>query len=326
MSKILFIGDPHIRHSHLKDGVELLQWVESVAEAEKPDLVVNLGDTFDDHSVIRAEVLSIVNDHLMRLQAAKFPVIMVLGNHDMWKPNSNKYHALEVFKGRKDLVVVDKTATINGVTYVPYLPDPADWPKDAKTDIYVTHNTFIGADYGPSCAKDGVDTAQVEADLVVSGHIHKRQLLKEGLIVYPGTPSSLTASDANQVKGLMILDSDTLEMRFIDSPFPMWRTLEIDLSSSNNLELNEKDRWIVKLIGPRAEVNSFLQSKYILDLKKRVQVSFKAEFTDAVKASRTQISAPTVYSMAEQYIDRVYSGAMDKVSLKETVKKYTEQQ
>lgn len=326
MSKILFIGDPHIRHTHLKDGVELLQWIESVAESEKPDLVVNLGDTFEEHSVIRAEVLSIVSNHLARLQAAKLPVIMLLGNHDMWKPNSSKYHALEVFKDRKGVTVVDETTIIDGITYVPYLPDPADWPKGVKTDIYVTHNTFIGADYGPSCAKDGIDAAQVEANLVVSGHIHKRQLLKEGLIVYPGTPSSLTASDANQVKGLMILDTDTLEMRFIDSPFPMWRTLEIDLSSSNNLQLNEKDRWIVKLIGPRAEVKSFLESKYILDLKKSVKVSFKVEFTDAIKTSRTQISAPTVYSMAEQYIDKIYSGAMDKISLKETVKKYTEQQ
>jgi len=70
----------------------------------------------------------------------------------------------------------------------------------------------------------------------------------------------------------------------------------------------------------------FLESKAVLDLKKRVQVSFKAEFTDSIKINRTQISAPTVYSMAEQYIDKVYSGTMDRTSLKETVKKYTEQQ
>jgi DNA repair exonuclease SbcCD nuclease subunit len=251
---------------------------------------------------------------------------MVLGNHDMWKPNSNKYHALEVFKDRRGVIVVDETTVIDGIAYVPYLSNPSDWPKNLQADICVTHNTFIGADYGPSCAKDGVDAAQVQVDLVISGHIHKRQSLKEGLIVYPGTPSSLTASDANQVKGLMILDSKTLEMRFIDSPFPIWRTLDVHLDSSNQLELNDKDRWIVKLIGPRAEVKSFLESKYILDLKKRVQVSFKAEFTDSIKVNRTQISAPTVYSMAEQYIDKVYSGTMDRTSLKETVKKYTEQQ
>jgi DNA repair exonuclease SbcCD nuclease subunit len=325
MSKILFIGDPHIRHTHLKDGIDLFRWIESVVEVEKPDLVVNLGDTLDDHSVLHAEVLSIVNQHLLRLRENKVPVVMVLGNHDMWKPNCNKYHALEVFKSYKGVLVADKTIIADGITYTPYLPTSSSWP-DTSTDIVVTHNTFIGADYGPSCAKDGIDAAQVQADLVVSGHIHKRQSLKEGLIVYPGTPSSLTASDANQVKGLMILDSKTLEMRFIDSPFPIWRTLDVYLDSSNKLELNEKDRWIVKLIGPRAEVKSFLESKTVLDLKKRIQVSFKAEFTDSIKINRTQISAPTVYSMAEQYIDKVYSGTMDRTSLKETVKKYTEQQ
>lgn len=67
MTKIMFIGDPHIRHTHLTEGQELLSWIEKVAEEHKPDLIVNLGDTLDDHAVIRAEVLSLVNSHVRRV-------------------------------------------------------------------------------------------------------------------------------------------------------------------------------------------------------------------------------------------------------------------
>lgn len=325
MSKIMFIGDPHIRHTHLSEGEKLLSWIESAAEEHKPDLIVNLGDTLDDHAVIRAEVLSLVNSHIRRVVDMKIPMIMLLGNHDMWKPNCSKYHALEVFKGIRGVTVADSIIQLDSITYIPYLPNPLDWP-DIKTDIAVTHNTFVGADYGFKFADDGIPLAQVQGYTVVSGHVHKKQSLNEGHVVYPGTPTSITASDANQVKGISFLDTDSMSWTFIESPFPMWRTLDFDLAKSSYLELNETDRWVVKLIGPRAEIKALLESDKILDLKRRTQVVFKTEFTDTLKSNRTQISAPTVYSMAEQYVDKIYSGAIDKYELKSILKKYTEQQ
>lgn len=324
-TKIMFIGDPHIRHTHLAEGEKLLSWIELLAEEHKPDLIVNLGDTFDDHAVIRAEALSLVNSHLRRITQMKIPMIMILGNHDMWKPNCNKYHALEVFKDIKGVTIADSVIQLDSVTYVPYLPNPLDWPN-IKTDIAITHNTFVGADYGFKCADDGISLEQVQEYVVISGHIHKKQLLNEGRVIYPGTPTSLTASDANQTKGISFLDTHSLSWTFLESPFPMWRTLDFYVDQSDCLELNETDRWIVKLIGPRAEIKALLESKDILDLKRRTQVVFKTEFTDAIKSLRTQISAPTVYSMAEQYVDKIYSGAIDKIELKNLLKRYTEQQ
>lgn len=325
MTKIMFIGDPHIRHTHLAEGENLLKWVEQLAEEHKPDLIVNLGDTLDDHAVIRAEALSLVNSHVRRVVGMGFPLVMVLGNHDMWKPNCNKYHALEVFKGVKGVAVVDRATTIAGITYVPYLSSPKDWP-DIKTSVVVTHNTFVGADYGFKCAEDGIDLDVVQGYTVISGHIHKRQALKAGSVIYPGTPTSLSASDANQEKGIMFLDSRTLETTFVKSPFPVWRSIEVGIQDVEGISLNPTDRWIVKLIGPRAEIKAWLDSKHAVSLRKISQVSFKTEFTDSAKSTRAQISAPTVYSMAEQYVDRVYAGALDKSVLKGIIKKYAGQQ
>ncbi len=325
MAKILLIGDPHIRHTHLKEGEDLLRWVEEVIEEHKPDLVVNLGDTLDDHAVIRAEVLCTVSKHIDRVAAMKVPMIMLLGNHDMWKPSSSQYHALEVLKGKPLLTVADSIITQDNITYIPYLPDPKDWPE-VSTDIAITHNTFKGADYGFKLATDGISIDQVSCDLVASGHIHKQQQIYSGSVrlLYPGTPMCLSASDADQVKGLTILDSDTLETSFITSPFPMWRTLDFYVGQDSDLNINLTDRWVVKLIGPRAEIKAMLESDQIKDIKRKVQITFKTEFTDTLKSSKVSIAAPTVAMMTDQYIDKIYSGSLNKDELKSIIKPYME--
>jgi DNA repair exonuclease SbcCD nuclease subunit len=327
MTKILLIGDPHIRHTHLSEGKALLEWIEKVTEEHKPDLIVNLGDTFNDHSVIRAEVMCTVSRHLDRLLENNIPVIMVLGNHDMHRPNSSEYHALEVFDSKKNLTVADVVTVADGITYVPYIHEAKDWPK-TSTDIIITHNTFIGADYGFKMASDGLSTEQLDCNFVASGHIHKKQVLeygslRTGRILYPGTPMCLSASDADQVKGLTILNTDDLSQTFIKSPFPMWRTLDFKVGFDSSININSTDMWIVKVIGPRAEVKALLESKEIVDLKKSAHVTFKTEFTDASKTSRVSISAPTIETMTDQYIDKVYSGSIDKDDLKSTIRHYT---
>lgn len=327
MTKILLIGDPHIRHTHLKEGEDLLGWIEEVLEETKPDLVINLGDTFDDHAVIRAEVLCAVSRHIDRVSAMKIPMTMLLGNHDMWKPSSSQYHALEVLKGKPLLTVADSILVQDGLTYVPYLPDPKDWPE-VKTRIAITHNTFIGADYGFKLSSDGIALDSISCDLVASGHIHKPQCIQSGLehsrLLYPGSPMCLSAGEADQIKGLTILDSKTLETSFIRSPFPIWRTLDFHVGLQSDMNLNETDMWIVRLIGPRAEVKAMLDSKEIKDLKRKIHINFKTEFTDSVKSSKVSITAPTVAMMTDQYIDKVYVGSLCKEDLKSTIKPYME--
>lgn len=326
MTRILLIGDPHIRHTHLSEGKALLEWVEFIAETKKPDLIVNLGDTFDTHAIIRAEVMCTVSRHLDRLLELKIPTVLLLGNHDMHKPNSSEYHALEPFKS-KNLIVVDVVTVADGITYVPYVHDPRDWPK-ISTSVAITHNTFIGADYGFKTATDGISTDVLDCDLVASGHIHKKQVLEygpmgSGRVLYPGTPMCLSAGDAGQTKGLTILDISDMSQEFIESPFPMWRTLDFEVGKDSAMNINSTDMWIVKLIGPRAEVKAMLESKEIKELKKVAHVTFKTEFTDTARSSRVSISAPTIETMTDQYVDKVYAGGIDRDTLKSTLRHYT---
>lgn len=318
MSKILLIGDPHVRHTHLTEGEVLLKWIEEVVEDTKPDLVVNLGDTFDDHAVIRAECLSLVNSHVRRL-TEKTQLIMVLGNHDMWRPNSSSYHALEVFKDRKNVVVADSHTVVDGITYIPYLPTGSAWPT-IKTKVAITHNTFVGADFGFKLAEDGFDLGESACDVVISGHIHKKQNLRN--VFYPGTPMAMSASDVDQVKGIHLFDTVTNDVTFIESPFPMWKSFSFKVGVDKSLNLDDKHRWILKLVGPRPEVKAFLESKELQQLKSNVHLSIKVEFTDSIKQTNKSISYSTVPNMVDRYIDTVYNGQIDRQVIKNTIKNY----
>ena len=121
--KILFIGDLHLRHTHLQLSKSVLNWIESVVIEKKPDVVVNLGDTFDTHSVIRSEILCIFYDHLIKMSNLlnNGYYVCLLGNHDQYKPNSSEFHALKPFASIPRVVVVDSNIELDNIAYVPYV-------------------------------------------------------------------------------------------------------------------------------------------------------------------------------------------------------------
>lgn len=327
MSKILVIGDPHLKHTNLKMSINFLKWIESLVNIYKPDLVVNLGDTMPDHSVIRSEILNEFTDHLKRF--SNTPYIIIRGNHDNFKPNDSTYHALTPFKsGYKNIYVVDKVTDLFDMTFVPFLCSNEVWPESTNKIVF-THNTFIGADFGFKLATSGIPLDVLNCDVVISGHIHKRQTLNTNTtqIIYPGTPYASSASDVDQEKGVMIFDSETYDTQYIKSPFPMWEKINIDLSVSMDYgdlfkTLNKNNHYVVVITGPRAEVKSLLSSKEISLVKSSFSISFKTEFTDKIKNKKKSIKSTSAASMVKDFIGNIYTGQIDKDILEAEAMKY----
>jgi hypothetical protein len=134
---------------------------------------------------------------------------------------------------------------------------------------------------------------------------------------------AFSASDADQDKSLSIFDTETNDIEIIPSPFPCWKILEFNVGDGD-LTLDPSHRWTVKLIGQRSEVKAFLSSDMIRDVRNTVHVTFRTAYTDSVKENKVSISAPTISKMTEQYVDKVYSGSLDKKTLKTTLSKYME--
>ena len=318
--KILFIGDPHLRIHKFTLAVQFLAWLNGLIKEQKPDLVVNLGDSLDTHAVIRSEVLSELMAHIYYVLGLGIPYVYLRGNHDQFSPKDGKYHAMLAFKGRiANLHIVDEPQDLFGMTFVPFLVDGTTFPKKTQS-ICVAHQTFLGADYGPVNAEEGVDAATVSADIIIAGHIHKKHSV--GKVVYVGSPYSQDASDINQLKGISVFDTLTLQFTFHQSPFPVWRSFKWEVGAGEltvdelHRRLKEQlegttDHWVIELTGPKAEVVGYINTSRYRKLVKGYSVRLKTSFTDKQK-QRVSIGSTSMEQIVSEFVHKVYSGNLDK--------------
>ncbi len=321
---MLIVGDPHLKITRFELTKQFLKWIEGVALATRPDVFVNLGDTFDTHGVLRAELMEEFRQHVLSVVRMGCTYHYLLGNHDFYKPNSSKYHALQSFKGlHKDFTVIDEIMDIAGITYVPYQVDLNTFPKQTR-DICFAHQTFIGADYGFKRADAGVNADEISADIIISGHVHGKQQF--GKVYYPGTPYSQTVDDVNQVKGVHLFDTETYSMEFIECPLPQWKGLKFELDQSysvvnlqSDLEalLDNKNHWIIDIAGPKAEILAYLSSKPFLSLKKGIDLRTRVQPNDKEK-ERTQIKSIKPEDIISEYVEKVYKGSLDREVIRKT--------
>jgi len=319
MSKILFIGDPHLKISRFDKCISFLNWINNQIAKHKPDMVINLGDTFDNHAVLRSEILGEFRQHVdFVVNELKIPYYYILGNHDFFKPKDNKYHALQSYIGLyDDFVIVDKRMDIDNITMVPFMANLDDFPKDTL-EICIAHQTFIGADYSYHRPEAGVNADHVAAKVIISGHVHKKQSF--GKVIYPGTPYAHNVNDIDMVKGISLFDTDTYQETFIESPFTQWRSIEFNISEEQSINdfhntlkssLNNTDHWIVKVVGPKVEITAYLRSAKYKKLVKDKHVTPKPKFTDKQK-QKLKIEAVSDHDIVKEYVEKVYKGSIDK--------------
>lgn len=320
---ILVCGDKHLKMNRFDLAKQFLAWLDQTIEVTRPDLYVCLGDDMDTHSILHSPLLSELRYHFDYVLSLGIPIVYIVGNHDMFKPNDIKYHAFQGMKNfHKDFYVVDEVCDLFDMTFVPYIHDPSQFPFDTKS-ICFAHQTFKGADFGDITTQDGVESEKVSADIIISGHIHKKQVL--GKVVYPGSPFSQSVSDVNQIKGVMMFDTATLRTKDIPCPLPMWKSFSVEILQGTSLEeickdientLNNKDHWIIEISGPKAEINSILDSNIYKGIIKGKQVRPIPSYTDKER-KKVKIKSFTVEDIVSEYINKVYSGAIDKKILAE---------
>lgn len=328
--KVLFCGDKHLKINRFDLAKQCLTWLNKVIDHNRPDLYVCLGDDLDTHAVIRSEILTELRYHFDYILSLGIPIVYVVGNHDCSRPNDMKYHSLQSMIGlNPKLHIIDKPQDLYGMAFVPYVHKPEDFPKQTLS-ICVAHQTFKGADFGDITTKDGVDASSIAgAEIIISGHIHKRQRMDASSsggpeVIYCGSPFSQSASDINQTKGVSLFDTETYAEEFIVCPLPMWRGVKFELSQNFSADdmheelmqtLNDTDHWVIEITGPKAEVIGYIGSKKGKSLTIGRDVKVKTVFTDKEKR-QVRIEATSLSSIISCYIDKVYSGSIDKELLK----------
>ncbi len=324
MTKSLVIGDPHLKVANYAMAVRFIDWLKEVIIQYKPDVVVNLGDTFHTHNVIRSEIMAMIDDHLRWMQTNYWGTYFILvGNHDMAHHKTPEIHAWLPYKNaHSKVIIVDQPLhTVGDVSYLPYIDSHDEFENHLnvamnQSNLIFCHQTFRGANFGFVTTKEGAVVPENYDGQIVSGHIHKGQDL--GCVWYPGTPFAQEASDHNEVKGIYLYDQDSGERTFIESPLPQWVTSKATpvnfAEVISRMAKTNKNHLVIE--GPGPEISAIVDSKQFKDLKKEYGFSVKKSSTSADKSTKSLKKVSTVEDAVVEYVDRIYEGAVDKAQLK----------
>lgn len=311
--KILRMGDPHIRPSNIAEAERLMEFTMKIIVNAKVDRFEILGDLFHTHAVIRLEVLEFWNRWLQAFSDIVETVVLV-GNHDQTGDYQNGTHALEVFKRIQNgkLKIIDRPTQIGIFGYVQYIhgesafTDAVRQLASSGSKVLVCHSEFSGSQYDNGFyAPHGFNPDNLPIDTIISGHIHKEQVIAGGKVDYPGTPKWDTASDANERKGVWLYEHDPVTGKVLQRDLISTEKVVTPIMSFTWVEGQEQPvipegaKVAIELVG-----SSDWISKTKSGLKGKASISSK--FTD--KKERTQRKAG---NSLENFLLNLYNDSAD---------------
>lgn len=314
--KILRVGDPHIRPNNIQEANQLMEFICNIVKNAKVDRLEILGDLFHTHAVVRLEVLEFWDKWLQRFSDIVETVVLV-GNHDMGGDYHSDSHALTVFKRIKNekLKIIDKPTAIGVFGYLPYTHDGAVFVESARrlngegSKVLVCHATFSGSQFDNGFyAPEGINPDDIPFEKIISGHIHKEQIIAGGKVDYPGTAKWDSASDANERKGVWlyehavdgtVLNRDMISTEKVVTPIVSFKWVE-----------GEEAPVIPE--GAKASVELIGSSDWITKQKSKLKgkVSISSKFTDKKEKAERKAG-----NSLENFLNNLYVPTMNRDSL-----------
>jgi DNA repair exonuclease SbcCD nuclease subunit len=227
--RILVIGDSHFENKNEIESEMMCDRIYDIVLKQRPDIIVNLGDTCHNHNILHMGPLKRATQFLHRLSQLSTHLFVIIGNHD--RPNNTAFLTEDspfvACKMWTNTTVVDKVKTYEFISlndkkiklaFVPYVPNGRFMEALATENItnenineysvIFAHQEFKGCKMGAIVSVHG-DEWSLNNPLVISGHIHDNQVLQPN-IIYPGTPIQL-GYGVPPSKGVMMLNISSTE-------------------------------------------------------------------------------------------------------------------
>lgn len=308
MSKIYLIGDTHIGlgypnsvdkwfkvHKEYFDDF-LIPTLKS--RIEPGDIIVHLGDLFDNRNVIPINLLNYGMDIIEEISKIA-PVHIIIGNHDLWSKSASEINSIRPFRYIPNVSIYDKVTKIefNGrkMLMMPYIEKRLDQVKhideNRDCEFLFCHSDLNGCKmHLTSVAHKNSDKIDIENfnsfKFVRSGHIHLVQTNKN--FTFVGSIFQMDRNDYGDQKGITVIDTNSGETEFIPNNIsPVFKKVRvtneedvelleslkdskdyIDIAISNNLLIsNRKLRRKLEMI---LEKSNFASVEYIDDITKEL--------------------------------------------------------
>lgn len=303
MSKILLVSDTHmglgfpnksdfwfrIHQEYFRDF--LLPLLRK--ELTKDDIIIHLGDLFDNRSVVPINVLNFAQNVLEEMSKI-CPVHVIVGNHDLYTKSTNDVNTVKLYKYIPNVFVYEEPTEINfngkSILMMPWIERRKDQIQILKKytgkDYLFCHSDLNGAKmHLTSVAHKNNDKIDVEEfsgyKKVFSGHIHLFQRNKN--FTFVGNIFEMDRNDRDNQKGIFILETFGDSERFVENNIsPKYKRIYvrneedilsldsvstkdfIDLIISNSLLIN--NRKLRRKLEIMLETGNFASVEYLDDI------------------------------------------------------------
>lgn len=215
MFKRLVIGDVHAVINELQECQALIDYICKIADENKVEDILFLGDLFHNMSSVRIEVMSFWKKAFRQLNPWR--VTCLVGNHDL-----DDYHRDSVLMAFPEINVIDKPKVQNNILHVPYIYDNDEFVaicNQNPTRLMYCHALFEGGQYdnGIYTGDEGVDPSLLPQKLIISGHVHKPQAWDK--VWFIGAPRWRSVVDANQDRAIWVFEHDETGKLISQKPY-----------------------------------------------------------------------------------------------------------
>ena len=304
-SSIMPIGNDDKYTYRQKMILETGKYLEGIIDQEKPDLILNLGDTFDQHTITSYDI-DVASEFFKCFRMFNIPHLVLVGNHEMV---NQEFNAIKILSNINNITVISEACTVNTnlITGIRH-PDAdlSNSPKDENIKLaflpYCNHKDileFPEGDFlfshqdiqgsiirGSFALPEGIDPniLKDKYKLVFNGHIHKPSI--SGNVINVGSISTHSFSDDEEsVPQCYIFDTETMDLKtFKPTVCPLFRkfNIESNISELENFlnKLNKSYKYILHITCPfelKEEVKEFLNQYNDLIISNRLSVKVTKE-------------------------------------------------
>jgi len=272
--KILLTGDWHIGirgDSELYHNI-FIDWIDKFLIPtiinEGVEVLAILGDFYDNRNAVntKSDNLGITAIESI-LSKTKVKIYMIVGNHDIYYKNTRETSSLKQFERYDRVLVINSPMKFRFDTretlFVPWLlEDEVEGIFKKKGDICLGHFPLTGFEMTRGIVETkGISLDKLKQNFikVFSGHFHLRN------DVYVGNPFQMSWADTEDDKGVSILDTDTLNVKFVPNTIsPIYKkiylsqlknkTMSIDIVKGNFVKVFLDTEYSDKTINTLQEV------------------------------------------------------------------------
>lgn len=314
--KLLFSADYHIKLKTKNIPEEwarnrFLQLFQTLSDLEaEVDLHVVGGDFFDKMPTL--EELELYYEFVAGRKCTTF---IIPGNHEALKKNTTFLTYLKGITTKLNPLVqiIDEFANFDGIDYIPYnrlkeFEKTQEFVHNADQRILVTH---VRGEIPPH-VKPEVDLTIFDPwKVVLAGDLHSYDNCQRN-ILYPGSPVTTSFHRGMVDTGVIVLDTDTLDHRFVKLDLP--QLIRKTIQAGENMPATFPHHTIYEVEGDMSELAGLVDSD-LMDKKVVKRSNDTALILDPDMTIEEEVAEYLAYilELPQETIDKVMKEFHDSI-------------